>query len=74
MNMKNAVRQYNFMKKEFLLARYSNWFKGGRAGSPSGFTGIRKKVLRVSKTGVVHQNESGEKPPSIWLKRSLHQR
>jgi hypothetical protein len=69
MNMRNAVRQYNFMIKDSALIRYFNWFKGAEFGSPNGSTDIKNMGLTVSKTKVVLQNESGEKPLIIWLKR-----
>lgn len=47
--MKNVAKQYSFIKKNSDSTRYSSWFKGVRAGSSNRFTGIKNKVLRVSK-------------------------
>lgn len=69
--MKNVVKQYSFKKKDTDSIRYFNWLKGVRVGSPNGFTGIRNKVLRVSKTQVVHQREFREKTLERIVKKIL---
>jgi len=68
-NMKNAAKQYSFIKKDTVLTKYSNCFKGVKDGSPNGFIGIKNKDLKVSGIRAVPQKESGEKLLSIWLRR-----
>jgi hypothetical protein len=67
--MKNAVKQYSFIKKDTVLIKYSNWFKGVKDGSPNGSNDLKKVGLKVSKTKAAPQKESGEKLLSIWLRR-----
>ncbi|MCX5718480.1 MAG: hypothetical protein NT055_00695 [Nitrospirae bacterium] len=67
--MKNAIKQYNFIKKGKVSIRYSSLFKGVEFGSPNGSNDLKRRDLRVLKIRAVSQNESGEKLPSIWLKR-----
>ncbi|MDP2844997.1 MAG: hypothetical protein Q8N79_02840, partial [Candidatus Methanoperedens sp.] len=69
MNMKDVAKQYNFIMKESASIRYSSLFKGVEFGSPNGSIDLKSMGLKVSKTKAVLQNESGEKLPSIWLKR-----
>jgi len=69
MNTKDAIKQYCFTKKDTVLIKYFNWFKGVKDGFPNGSTGIKSKDLKVSKIKAVLQRGFGEEPPSIWLKR-----
>jgi hypothetical protein len=71
MNMRNAVKQYTFTKRDMALRKYSNWFKGIKDGSSNGFTDIKNTGLMVSKIKIVLQREYGEKPLSVWLERSF---
>ena len=66
--MKNAAKQYNFTKKELALKRYSSWFKEADSGSLNGFTDIRNMGLRDSRSKIVPQNKSGEKPLHLCSK------
>jgi len=67
--MKNATKQYNFMKKDTDSIRYSKWFKEVDFGSPNGSEDIKNLELQVSKIKVAFQNELGEKPLITWSKR-----
>jgi hypothetical protein len=67
--MKNVAKQYSFIKKDMVSIRYSNWFKGARVGFPNGSDDLKSRDLKVSKIRVAPQRGSGEKLPSIWLKR-----
>jgi len=67
--MKNAVKQYNFIKKELNLKRYSIWFKEVDSGFLNGSDDIKSMGLMVSKIRVVLQRESGGKLLSVRLKR-----
>jgi hypothetical protein len=67
--MKNVTKQYNFIKKGKVSIRYSSLFKGVEFGSPNGSNDLKSRDLKVLKIRAVSQNESGEKLPSIWLKR-----
>jgi hypothetical protein len=69
--MKDVAKQYNFTKKDMVLTKYSNWFKGVKDGSPNGSNDLKNMGSKVSKTKAVLQGESGEKPLSIWLRRSF---
>ncbi len=68
--MRNAVRQYNFIKKALVLIRYFSWFKEVDSGSLNGLTGIKNEGLMVSKMRAVPQRISGERPLNGWSKRS----
>jgi hypothetical protein len=67
--MRNAVKQYNFIKKELNLKRYSIWFKEVDSGFLNGSDDIKSMGLMVSKIRVVLQRESGGKLLSVRLKR-----
>jgi len=58
MNMRDAVKQYNFIRMDMVSIKYSSWFKGAEDGSPNGSNGLRSMGLKVLKTGAVLQNES----------------
>jgi len=69
MNMRNAVRQYSFMKKDSALIRYFIWLNGVESGFPNGLNDIKSMGLKILKIGVVPQRRYGGRPPSVWLKR-----
>jgi hypothetical protein len=69
MNMRNAVRQYNFMEKDSASIKYFSWLNGVESGSPNGLNDIKSMELKVLRIEAVPQKESGERPPSVWLKR-----
>jgi hypothetical protein len=68
--MKDVAKQYNFTMKESASIRYSSLFKGVEFGSLNGSNDSKNMGLKVSEIRTALQNESGEKPLSIWLKRS----
>src|SRR3989304_8467914 len=70
MNMKDVAKQYNFIIKESASIRYSSLFKGVEFGSLNGSIDLKSMGLKVSEIRTALPNESGEKPLSIWLKRS----
>jgi hypothetical protein len=65
--MKNAAKQYSFIKKDMVSIEHFSWFKGAKDGFPNGSNDLKNMVLKVSKIRAVPQNESGEKLQSIWL-------
>ena len=67
--MKNAVRQYNFMKKDSALIKCSNWFKGAEDGFLNGSNDLKSMGLTVLKIKAVSPKGYGERLPSVWLKR-----
>jgi len=68
--MRNVVKQYSFIKKDMVSIKYSNGSKGVKDGSPNGSNDLKSMGSKVSKTKAVLQRGFGEKPLSIWLKRS----
>jgi len=54
MNMKNAAKQYSFIKKDTVSIRYSNWFKEVKGGSPNGSNDLKSRDLEVSKIKIVY--------------------
>jgi hypothetical protein len=67
--MKNAVKQYTCIKKDMVLIKYFNWFREVDSGSPNGSNDLESRDLKVSKIKAALQKESGEKLPTVWLKR-----